>query len=509
MWPFGKKTDPAPAPAKNDDQAIRGGFFTTEGGAFRGKMKVGDRLKLLQRSIRIAVSSGNEAMDSANNSALKDFLQNPGIPDAQLYWYSSQGFIGYQIAAVIAQHWLVDKACSMPARDAIRQGYDVTVNNGEGADPRILDAIKQADKAYGVAKQMRELIHFGRVFGIRVAIYKVDSTDPEYYQKPFNLDGVTPGSYRGISQVDPIWMTPVLTSSSLNDPASMRFYDPEFWMIQGVKYHRSHLCVFVPFPVTDILKPSYQFGGVSLPQRIYERVYAAERTANEAPQLAITKRSTVLKVNGPAFLANIDKSVENLENWALLRDNYGVKVIDKESEDAVQFDTALGDLDATIMTQYQLVAAIANVPATKLLGTTPKGFNSTGEYEEASYREELESIQANDLTPFLERHHQLVMRSDIAPKLKIEPVETAVSWLPLDSPTADEWASINKTKAETDAILAGVGAIDGMDIRARITADKDSDHFGLAEIEEPDPDVTPEPTEEPDGGSEETPPADQ
>ncbi len=48
-----------------------------------------------------------------------------------------------------------------------------------------------------------------------------------------------------------------------------------------------------------------------------------------------------------------------------------------------------------------------------------------------------------------------------------------------------------------------------MDIRARITADKDSDHFGLAEIEEPDPDVTPEPTEEPDGGSEETPPADQ
>ena len=60
--------------------------------------------------------------------------------------------------------------------------------------------------------------------------------------------------------------------------------------------------------------------------------------------------------------------------WAGLRDNYGVKVIDKDAEDLTQFDTGLADLDVTIMTQYQLVAAIAGVPATKLLGTTPKGF---------------------------------------------------------------------------------------------------------------------------------------
>ena len=60
------------------------------------------------------------------------------------------------------------------------------------------------------------------------------------------------------------------------------------------------------------------------------------------------------------------------------------------------------------MSQYQLVAAAANVPATKLLGTTPKGFNATGEYEEASYHEELESIQANDLSRLLARHHLCV-----------------------------------------------------------------------------------------------------
>ncbi|MNJ62470.1 hypothetical protein D3C77_583110 [compost metagenome] len=133
------------------------------------------------------------------------------------------------------------------------------------------------------------------------------------------------------------------------------------------------------------------------------------------------------------------------------------------------------------MSQYQLVASIANVPVTKLMGTTPKGFNATGDSEAEDYREELESIQTNDLTPLLERHHAILMRSDVAPKLGIEPLSTTIDWRPLDSPTADEWATINKTKAETDKLLFDTGAVDGLDVRRRVAGDKDSDYYGLSE----------------------------
>jgi hypothetical protein len=34
----------------------------------------------------------------------------------------------------------------------------------------------------------------------------------DYYEKPFNPDGITEGSYKGISQVDPYWMMPMLTA---------------------------------------------------------------------------------------------------------------------------------------------------------------------------------------------------------------------------------------------------------------------------------------------------------
>lgn len=422
-------------------------------------------------------------------NSIKSGFGDDGVPDAQLEWYASQGFIGYNVCAVIAQHWLVDKACGMPGRDAVRQGYDINIDADVKEPEEIIKALKAFDKRRNINKSMAEFIKMGRVFGIRIAIFKVESTDPEYYQKPFNIDGVLPGSYQGISQVDPIWCIPELTTTAVSQPDDINFYEPEFWRIGNARYHRSHLAIYVPFPVADILKPTYQYAGASVPQRIYERVYASERTANEAPQLAMTKRLTVLKVKAAAFFSNLGEAAENLLIWCGFRDNYGVKVIDKDSEDIQQFDISLADLDTTIMTQYQLVSAIAGVVATKLLGTTPKGFNSTGEYEEAVYREELESIQTNDLTHMLERHHQIAMRSFVAPKLDIAPVATTVSWAPLDSPTAMEWADINLKKAQTAQIYVTIQAIDGIDVRDKLTTDKDSDFFGLAEIVEEDQDA--------------------
>ena len=54
-----------------------------------------------------------------------------GVPESQASWYASQMFIGNNMCAVIAKHWLVDKACNMPARDAIRQGYDIDCDNDD------------------------------------------------------------------------------------------------------------------------------------------------------------------------------------------------------------------------------------------------------------------------------------------------------------------------------------------------------------------------------------------
>lgn len=437
---------------------------------------VKDDIRLADGQAMDGIREGGFALQAAQNT----------VPNSLLSWYGQQSFIGNQLAGILAQHWLIYKCCNLPARDAIRNGYEITVNDGTEVDTKILDAMRKADRRYQINRVMEEFITKGRIFGIRIAMFKIEFENPEleleFYEKPFNIDGVVPGSYKGIVQIDPYWITPELDLEAGSDPTSKFFYQPTWWRVNAQRIHRTHLIVFLNGFLMDTLRPTYLYGGVSVPQRIYERVYCAERTANEAPQLAMTKRTMIQHVDLAQAITNPLEFKARAELAALLQTNYSTKFVGEE-EVVEHFDTTLADLDNVIMTQYQIVAAAANVPATKLLGTTPKGFNSTGEHEETSYHEELESIQNSDLTDLLERHHMLLIRSEIAPKFGIEPFETSVNWNTLNSVNADEIAAINKLKAETDQVLIVCGAIDANDVRKRIITDPDSGFNGILDEE--------------------------
>jgi len=496
---FFRSKAPEPEPTPTPQPEPRASFFTTDTEARDDFLTREQRLENLGKAafpVRSATVLNTTtmqrekfAMDSSGGGeSIKAVfnLNQVGIPEVQANWYGMQGFIGYQLCALIAQHWFVSKACLMPARDAIRKGYTLTVNDGTEVQADVLDAMAKANKRYKLNKKLVEFVKFGRVFGIRVALCVVDSTDPDYYVKPFNPDSVTPGLYRGITQIDPYWIVPELTNVSASDPGSLDFYEPTYWIVGNKRYHKSHLIIMRGPEVADILKPSYLYGGLSIPQIVYERVYAAERTANEAPQLALTKRSMIFYTDTAKALANYTKFVKKLIDWAFFRDNYGVKVADKEADKIEQHDTSLADLDAVIMSQFQLACGAVNVPSTKMMGTTPKGFNASGTYEEDSYHEELESIQTDDMEPLVDRHMVCVIRSDIAPRFGIKPFGVDCTWNPLDSLSSEEAATVNKTKAETDKVLVEIGAIDGGDVRKRLSADETSGHSGLPTLEDGD-----------------------
>jgi uncharacterized protein len=443
--------------------------------------------------MRKATSTPGVAMDTV--VAMDSFpTYNPNlafndiIPAAQLGYFSNQSFIGYQLCALLSQHWLISKCCLVPAEDAIRNGYEITSNDGTEIKPDILDDIKQLDVKFHLNKNLVELVQMGRIFGMRICMFRInfdtEEEEREFYENPFNIDAVKPGSYRGMSQIDPYWMTFQLDDAAAGDPASIRFYEPTWWVINSLKVHYTHLIIFRTEQVPDILKPTYFYGGIPIPQKIFTRVYAAERCANEAPLLLLTKRTSILKLDVTQAIANEPGDnyepgfVERMNEFVNNHNNFGVKTIG-EDEEYDQKDTTLADVDEVTMQQYQLVASAANVPAIKLLGTSPKGFQATGEYEEASYHEELESIQTHDLTQMVERHHQLLIVSEILPKYKIAPFSTNVEWASLDAMTAKEKAELNHRKTESDKTLVEIGAIDAEEVRERIIKDSESGYNGL------------------------------
>lgn len=481
--------DYLPTPDDDDDdeaidEPVKSADFST---AVRWN-KVKLKQFIAQRAIPTVpafVDEGGYAMDDAITGGKGSAFAFGGtvMPDSLLAWYVSQTFIGWQTCAILAQHWLVSKACNMPGADAVSGGWKINRDDGEEMTPEQTQELERLDRKYKIRQNLKEASFFRNVFGIRLVWFKFSCFTDEDYMRPFDARKILPNTYEGMAQIDPYWAAPLITGNALT-MGDISFYTPEWWQVSGRRIHRTHFVILYGQEVADVLKPAYLYGGIPLTQRIYERVYAAERTANEAPQLALTKRMTVRYTDLAQAVAHQEDFESAIAFGAQYQDNYGVQVAGTD-ERVERHETSLADLDATIMTQYQLVAAIAEVPATKLLGTSPKGFGASGDYEIKSYHEKLREMQCADLDPILMRHYQAIVLSEMTDKAKIKAV-----WEPLDKPSAAELATINKTKADTDVALSGLGALDGAAVLNRLINDEHSGYTGLSLEDLPEPEPT-------------------
>ena len=441
--------------------------------------------RAFDKSILVTPSIKDTGMDSSCFNNTYSMGNNYGVDPIAFDWFAGNGFIGFNAMSIIAQHWLVSKVCTLPAKDAIRKGWKVSSIQDEKIDSKIFDEIRRLDNyKYKIKDKLINQSQFTKVFGIRMALFKVSSTDPKYYELPFNIDGVTSGSYQGIRQIDPQWCTPLTTAGNIADPASLDYLDPTYWQISGKKYHKSHFVITKGDEVSDLLKPTYQYAGVSLTQKIYNQVFSAEKTANEVPMLVQSKRLNVFKMEDMAGnISDYNKFESRMQKWVQLRDNYGIRFAD--SNDSIeQLETSLSDLDVNVMTQYQLVCSIGNVPSYKLLNAPMKGFSS-GDTEESSYHEELENTQSLIMTPLLEKHYQLLIRSEIKPKFNIE-FNAYVKWNELDSVTEKERAEINEINSRTDMNYTNAGILAQSNISKKLTDDENSPYFGMVEDDDID-----------------------
>lgn len=377
----------------------------------------------------------------------------PDIPDKMWQFLAGQTFIGWQACSLLKQDTFIDRACTVPAKDAIAPDYKLTYskNKKEADEEKLLDLKQESDKKYHIKDVCVEMEIQKKVYGYSLCIPVIDGAD---YENPFNPDGIKKGTYKGMKVIEPYWLSPLLDSDAATNPASLHYFEPTWYRVaNGQKIHRSWCVKLINAQVADILKPVYYFGGIPLTQQIYERVYAAEKTANEAPLLAMTKRMLVVDANIENYIANPQEAIKAIQSVTQLRDNFGVYV--KHPEDTVQqIDTSLGDFDALIMTQYQLVAAIAMMPAVRLLKTQPKGFNATGEYEEKDYKQTLVDIQQNDFTPIIQMHNVCMTKSDGG-----EVIDLDVVFNPIDEPTKQEKAQIDLTNAQVAQTYIAAGVI--------------------------------------------------
>ena len=455
-------------------------------------------------TIDLAGNNINVAMDEAiDNSQLSETINNVYQMQAKgqefiFTYFAQNGFIGFNNCAVLAQDWLIHKAIVAPCEDASAVDYDVTLNQEEEQLENSLDLLAEMKNLtddrtkYDIPYVCNMFAQNKRKYGQAIAIPIVEGVD---YSKPFNLDAVRPNAYKGFSIVEPVWIAPVLDVEALTNPLSKRFYQPTWFRLpDGTMVHHTW-CLFNTYGVpSDILKPTYYFGGIPLPQLLYEYVYAAHKTAKEAPMLAQSKRLNYVEGNPKAMLFDPDRENQlNLVSW--IRNNFGFLLV-KHDQRIGQLDTSLSDFDSVVMLSYQVVAAISGVISTRLLETSPKGWQSGGGYEEKSYKKLQQTIQENDFAPIYEMHYRLLAKSKYNLDLRF-----VIDFAEIDTPTAKEAAEIREINSRTDSNYINAGVLSPEEVRTVLREDETSGYNALSE-EDTDEDnlFNEENGENPDGG---------
>jgi len=102
----------------------------------------------------------------------------------------------------------------------------------------------------------------------------------------------------------------------------------------------------------------------------------------------------------------------------------------------------------------QRVAAVSDIPFTRLMGRSPAGMNATGKSDDDNWNKMVVSGQKLELRPCLEKLDPILLRS-----AGVDPAKVTWKFAPLSVPSEAEEATTFKTTMEAVTALQNTGSI--------------------------------------------------
>lgn len=401
-------------------------------------------------------------------------------------------FAGYPRLAQLSQVGEYRNVVSTIAEEMTRKWIEVVTTGDEDKSnkiKKITDALTKL-KAQEVFKQALEHDGFygrGQIYiETKMPSGGLSTDDPVELETLLSLSEkkMKKGSLVALRTVEPIWTYPQAYQSQ--NPLGSDYFKPSGWYVMGKAVHSSRLLTLVLRPVPDMLKPSYNFGGLPLTQIIEAYVNNWQRTRDSVSDLIHSFSLTILKTNMANILAGSPASdlFDRIDLFNNTRDNRGAMAIDMNDEDIVQINTPISGMDKLQAQAQEQLASIARIPLVKLLGVQPSGLNASSDGEIRTFYDSINSMQTAVMLEPLKRIISLVQLSEFG---EIDESIT-LKFVPLYQLTESEDATVKKTEAETDSTYIQAGVLAPDEVRQRLASDLNSPYHGLdinAEIEDP------------------------
>ncbi|WP_426163073.1 anti-CBASS protein Acb1 family protein [Sandarakinorhabdus sp. DWP1-3-1] len=378
-------------------------------------------------------------------------------------FYAFRALDQHQAEAAYRSSWLTRKIVDVPPRDMTRSWRDWQ------AQPDEIETIEREERRLCLkAKLLRALI-LSRLFGGGALILGVAQGLPS--------DPLAPGSLRkgGLQFVHVVSRYQLSYDRLDLDPLSPAYGEPVMWRMTGqgstANIHPSRVIAFRGQRAPEGSSLAVDaFWGDPIMQSIGDAVANAD--------LAQAGFATLINEASQDIIGIPDlmQSVASAEYEALLMRRLALAQLSKSTHRALIKDAAetweqrqvsWAGMPDVINTYLNVVAGAADIPVTRLLGTSPGGLGSTGAGEERDYLAMIGSQQDSELRPALDRIDDVMLPSLFGTR----PADVYWTFAALVQETPKQ--KIDTEKAAADTLKTyGDGGLVPMDVLAKVAANR-------------------------------------
>jgi len=411
----------------------------------------------------------------------------------QYYCDDWQGFPGYSNLAVQAQKPEFRRITEVIASEMTRAWIRVTGSQEDTKGDKVAEITAALDQ-FNVREVIRQAMEHDGFFGcghiyIDVKIPRSAAparSDTEELKKPLTITPakIPVDSLIAFRNVEPNWCYPYQYNS--DDPLNPTFYKPQSWFVMGKLVDATRLLTIISRPVPDILKPAYNFGGLSLTQIADPYVANWLRTRDSVGDLVHSFSLSGIATDMSGLLqdgAACDMDAR-ISAFNRTRDNKGLLMLNKESEEFFQFNVPLSSLDKLQAQAQEQICSVSGLPLVKYTGITPAGLNASADSEIRVFYDWIKALQeavlSSPLTTII-NIIQLNLFGSIDPDIGFE-------FIPLYQMSALERADINVKKAQQAEALIGAAVVSPAEARVALQSDPDSGYEKI-DVDQMDTDI--------------------
>lgn len=397
---------------------------------------------------------------------------------ADTFSMSSAGFPGFAYLSQLATRAEYRAFASAMGGEVTREGIRLTSRqDDDDVTAEKIKVIEAEFKRLGVMNVIQRAVEHDCYFGRAQIFINIDRADRS---APLILDPRTIplGSLKGLSTVEAIWTTP--SHYNALDPAAPDFYKPSRWFMLGQEVHASRLMTVVTRPLPDILKPAFNFAGMSLSQLAEPYVDNWLRTRQSVADLINNFSITVLATDMAQVLQGGDDDcatdlMNRADLFTLMRSNKGLMMLNKETEELQQINTPLSGLHELQAQSQEHMCSVSRMPAIVLTGISPSGLNASSDGEIRVFYDWIASQQNTHWREPLETILKVVQLSKFG---EIDE-DICIEFVPLYQMTPAEEADIRSKNAQSAQIYIDCGVLDPSEERERLARHPSSGYDGL------------------------------